>query len=77
LKSITSGVFAFYIDEYNSSGTWISGQYITDKNAASTGTVSFTYTPSSSTVAQASLQFIVVGNSGTLAYVDHVVWSQN
>jgi len=77
LKQISSGVFAYYIDEYNASGTWISGQYVTDKAAVTTGTVQFTYTPSSASVASASLQFIVVANSSTLAYIDSVNWIQN
>lgn len=74
IKQITGGVVGFYIDEYDASGNWISGQYKGDKNAVSAGAVNLTYTPSSANVKQASLQVIVVANSGTLAYVDDVQW---
>ncbi len=77
LKAITNGEVAFYVDEYNASGTWISGQYKVGVSTVSSGDVGFVYTPSSTTVASASLQVIVVGNSGITAYVDDVRWYQN
>lgn len=77
IKAISSGEVAFYVDEYDASGNWISGQYKTGVSALGAGDVSFTYTPSSSNVASASLQIIVVGNSGITAYVDDVRWYQN
>ena len=76
LKTINSGVFAYYIDEYDANGNWISGQYKVDRSSPVNGTVNFGYTPSSASVKSASLQFIVTGNSGTLAYVDNVNWYQ-
>ena len=76
LKTINGGVFAYYIDEYDASGNWISGQYKTDRSVPFNGTVSFGYKPSSINVKSASLQFIVTGNSGILAYVDNVNWYQ-
>lgn len=77
LKTITSGEVGFYVDEYNASGTWISGQYKVGVSTVSAGDVGFVYTPSSTSVASASLQVIVVGNSGITAYVDDVRWYQN
>jgi peptidoglycan/xylan/chitin deacetylase (PgdA/CDA1 family) len=74
IKQITSGVVGFYIDEYDANGNWISGQYKTDKNVVSAGNISFQYLPSSTNVKQASLQVIVVANSGLLAYIDDVQW---
>lgn len=73
----TSGLIAYYVDEYNASGTWISGKYITasEKAAIASGRVSFTYTPSSANVASASLQVIVTANSGITAYFDDVNWN--
>ncbi len=77
VKSLNSGVVAFYIDEYNASGQWISGQYKLDTHSLGAQTLGFNYTPSSSSVATASLQVIVVGNSGITAYLDNVDWYQN
>lgn len=77
LKTITSGVFAYYVDEYNASGTWISGKYITGEAAPMTGMVTFTYTPSSASVVTASLQLILEPKTGTLAYLNDINWTQN
>lgn len=74
VKSLTSGEIGFYVDEYDASGNWISGQYKTGVRTVSAGNVSFNYQPSSANVKNASLQFIVVGNSGITAYVDDVRW---
>ncbi len=76
LRQINSGVVAYYMDEYDASGNWISGQYITDRSSPVTGSISFQYHPSSTSVKQASLQLIVVGGSGALAYFDNVLWYQ-
>jgi peptidoglycan/xylan/chitin deacetylase (PgdA/CDA1 family) len=77
LQTLTSGEVAFYMDEYDVNGNWISGQYKTGVSALGVRNVSFTYTPSSANVKSASLQIIVVGNSGITAYVDDVRWYQN
>lgn len=77
LTALTSSEIGFYMDEYNSSGQWISGKYITGVHTLGAGNVGFNYTPSSSSVASASLQAIVVGNSGAHAYFDDVRWYQN
>ena len=68
------GEVGFYIDEYDVNGNWISGQWKTGVTTIGAGEVGFTYTPSSGTVASASLQVIVVGNSGIQAYFDDVQW---
>jgi peptidoglycan/xylan/chitin deacetylase (PgdA/CDA1 family) len=73
----TSGVIGYYIDEYDASGNWISGQYKAGVSAISSGDTGFQYTPSSANVKQASLQVIVAGNSGIKAYFDDVRWYQN
>jgi len=78
LKQLTGiGEVGFYIDEYNSSGQWISGQYKTGVHTLGAGNVGLTYQPSSSSVSKASLQVIVVGNSGIQAYFDNVLWTSN
>jgi peptidoglycan/xylan/chitin deacetylase (PgdA/CDA1 family) len=77
LQQLTSGEIGFYVDEYDASGNWISGQYKTGITVASKGDVTFTYTPSSANVKKASLQVIVAGNSSAKAYFDDVRWYQN
>lgn len=77
IKQLTSGEVGFYIDEYDANGNWISGQYKTGFRSVGTGTISFNYTPSSTNVKSASLQMILQGNSGIVAYVDNVLWLQN
>ena len=51
--------------------TWISGQYRKRENSRWVEAINFTYTPSSTNVATASLQVIVAG-TGITAYVDNV-----
>ena len=77
LTNTTSGEVGFYIDEYNAAGQWISGQYKAGDHTLGANTVGFTYKPSSSSVTQASLQVIVVGNAGIQAYLDNVLWTLN
>lgn len=77
LKQITNGEVGFYIDEYDANGNWISGQYKTGVRSVGAGNVSINYTPSSANVKKASLQFIITGNSGIVAYIDDVKWFQN
>ncbi|MEQ7739869.1 hypothetical protein ABQG64_27285, partial [Escherichia coli] len=71
VAAITSGEVAFYVDEYNAAGTWISGQYRKRENTRWVEALNFTYTPSSTNVATASLQVIVAG-TGITAYLDNV-----
>lgn len=77
IKQLSSGEVGFYVDEYDANGNWISGKYITGARAVGSTTVSFNYTPTSTNVKSASLQIILVGNSGIVAYVDNVAWIQN
>jgi len=77
LKTILSGEVGFYVDEYDVNGNWISGQYKTGVRTVRNGDVTISYVPSSVNVKSASLQVIVVGNSGILAYFDDVRWYQN
>ena len=73
-NAANGGEVGFYIDEYDANGNWISGQWKTGVSTIGAGEVGFTYTPSSSNVASAGLQVIVVGNSGIQAYFDDVQW---
>lgn len=71
-EALTAGEFGFYVDEYDASGNWISGQW---KGAASLNRVreyNFTYVPSSSSVKKASWQFYLTANATGTVYVDGV-----
>ncbi|MDN4645937.1 polysaccharide deacetylase family protein [Arthrobacter sp. PsM3] len=70
VAAITSGEVGFYVDEYNSAGQWISGQFRKRENTRWVESMNFTYTPSSTNVASASLQIWVTGK-GITAYVDN------
>lgn len=75
--ALANNEVGFYVDEYNSTGGWVSGQYKTGVRSLGASTVSFNYTPTSTNVATASLQVIVTANSGLQAYYDDVNWFQN
>jgi peptidoglycan/xylan/chitin deacetylase (PgdA/CDA1 family) len=71
VDALASGEVAFYVDEYDAAGNWVSGQYRTQENSRWVESLNFTYTPSSTEVAEASLQVIVEG-TGIAAYLDNV-----
>ncbi|MFE7629062.1 polysaccharide deacetylase family protein [Kocuria sp. NPDC057446] len=71
VAALTSGEVAFYVDEYNAAGEWVSGQYRQRENSRWVEELNFTYTPSSTNVAKARLQVIVTG-TGITAYLDNV-----
>lgn len=71
VSALTSGEVAFYVDEYDAAGTWVSGQYRKAENSRWVEELNFTYTPSSTNVARAGLQVIVAG-TGIRAYLDNV-----
>jgi hypothetical protein len=77
IRQISFGEVGFYVDEYDANGNWISGQWKTSVTTLGAREVIFTYTPSSLNVKKASLQVIVTGNLGILAYYDDVRWYQN
>lgn len=71
VSSLASGEVAFYIDEFNAAGTWLSGQYKMQENSRWVEELNFTYTPSSTNVTRAGLQVITAG-TGITAYLDNV-----
>lgn len=71
VSALTSGEVAFYVDEYDAAGNWVSGQYRARENSRWVEELNFSYTPSSTNVARASLQVIVVG-TGITAHLDNV-----
>lgn len=76
LLQISSGEVGFYIDEYDTAGNWVSGQYMTGIRGVSNGDISLQYKPTSASVASASLQVIVTANGNINAYYDDVRWYQ-
>ncbi len=75
VTTLTSGEVAFYVDEYDINGNWISGQYLYAQRSVATGGFSFNYTPTSANVANASLQIIVEKGSGITGYIDNLAWT--
>lgn len=72
LKLISnSGEIGFYVDEYDTSGAWISGQYKLTASSLTAGDVAFNYTPSTVNVAKVRVQIIVSGTSIS-GYLDNV-----
>ena len=74
VQQLTGGEVGFYVDEYDTAGNWISGQYKTGVRGVSAGDVNISYKPSSTGVKSANLQVIVTANAGILAYYDDVRW---
>lgn len=74
VPAIQSGEVTYYIDEYDSTGNWISGQYKGGERGSNTLSANLSYKPSSANVKQASYQIAVGKNTGIKAYVDNVQW---
>ena len=66
------GEFGFYIDEYDASGNWISGQWKGMLTVLFTGIENITYVPSSANVKTVRLQYYQVPNSTFDLYLDSV-----
>src|SRR5438105_4929128 len=74
ITRLTGGSLSYYIDEYDTNGNWISGQYKQGVSFPWPQTAGFTYSPSSNNVASASLQVVAPANSGIQAYLDNFQW---
>ena len=70
-----TGEFGFYIDEYDATGAWISGQWKGMISGAFTGPATFTYVPSSANVKQVRLQYYTTPNSTFNLFIDSVTLS--
>ncbi len=68
----TSGEFGFYIDEYDASGNWISGQWKGLIGSTFSGNKSISYTPTNSNVNKIGLQYYVTPGSNLTLYIDSV-----
>jgi S-layer homology domain len=71
VDKITTGDVSFYVDEYDTAGVWLSGQFKKVETSRWVEAMNFSYTPTSASVASASLQVAVRGTDVT-AYVDNV-----
>jgi hypothetical protein len=77
IKAATgTGEFGFYIDEYDTNGNWISGQWKAMINAAFTGVKDIAYIPSSANVKTVRLQYYSTQGSTFNLYLDSVTLSK-
>lgn len=67
-----AGEFGFYVDEYDTAGNWISGQWKGMVSGVTSGIQSFQYTPTSANVNKVRLQYYTTPNSTFNLYVDSV-----
>lgn len=74
VTAIAKNQVGYYIDEFDDSGKWLSGQWRLSENDAFVEAINFTYKPSSTKVKQARLQVYVTPGAGTKAYVDNFQW---
>lgn len=74
VTAITKGEIGYYIDEYDASGQWISGQYKTREPTVYVENLNFVYQPSSVAVRAARLQVYTTPGSGLQATVDNFGW---
>ncbi|NCU30133.1 hypothetical protein EOM60_06070 [Candidatus Saccharibacteria bacterium] len=74
VQSITKGEVGYYIDEYDASGNWVSGQFKTMEPSVYTEKINFAYQPSSQIVKSASLQIYITNGSDVQASVDDFEW---
>ncbi len=70
----TSGDITYYIDEYDSLGNWVSGQYKANVSWLFPEEKSFAYIPTSTNVKSARLQLVVPKASVLTAFVDNFEW---
>lgn len=76
ILGLQNGEVAFYIDEYDASGNWISGQYIHATQTLGSQKIQFVYTPSSAQVSKGRLQIIATAHANINAYLDDVEWQR-
>ncbi len=71
-RTMNSGEVGFYVDEYDSAGTWVSGRWFGAMYSANTMDYAFRYTPSSSNVASAAVQVYATAGTQGSAYLDNL-----
>lgn len=70
LQDYLGGELGFYIDEYDTQGNWISGQWLNCIQNNFVGMKTYQYTPTNSDVVKIGLQIYVWINSNFTAYLD-------
>jgi peptidoglycan/xylan/chitin deacetylase (PgdA/CDA1 family) len=71
---IDQGEVGYYIDEYNSNGHWISGQWKSAEHNTFVENINFTYRPTSRAVRYARLQLFLTPRTHITAYADTFQW---
>lgn len=71
---LTGGEVGFFVDEYDASGNWTSGQYKNGERSVFAESFNFTYKPTSTVVSKARLQLVVTANSGVRGFYDNAQW---
>ncbi|MBS3094688.1 hypothetical protein J4474_03410 [Candidatus Pacearchaeota archaeon] len=69
--------FGFYIDEYDVSGNWISGQWKGMISSGFDGVKTINYSPTSPSVVKVGLQYYNVGGGHNQIYLDSVELIKN
>ncbi len=69
--TLIAGELGFYVDEYDTDGNWISGQWLGAAVLDQAGTYTFLYTPTSTSVISASLQVYLTAGSEGDGFVDN------
>ena len=77
LTANNGGEVGMYIDEYDSAGNWISGQYKVTRTALGVSDINTSYTPSSASVNKVQLQYIFTAGSGLNGYIDNASMLQS
>ncbi len=72
VTAISSNEIGYYIDEYDTAGNWISGQYKLGERSVYVSKRNVAYTPTSSAVDSIRFQVIIPAASGITAYLDTV-----
>jgi hypothetical protein len=72
VAAITANEIGYYIDEYDTAGNWVSGQYKLGERSVYVSKRNIAYTPTSAAVTSVRFQVIVPAASGITAYIDGV-----
>ena len=72
VTAIASNEIGYYIDEYDTAGNWVSGQYKLGERSVYVSKRNIAYVPTSTAVTSVRFQVIVPPTSGITAYLDTV-----
>jgi peptidoglycan/xylan/chitin deacetylase (PgdA/CDA1 family) len=69
---ISAGSVGFYIDEYDGTGTWLTGGFRVKEINVFLENINFQYVPTSALVDKIRLQVVLSANANITAYVDNI-----